>query len=124
MSNHLLTLDLIFLFDINVSKVPKNPLSGITPSHAENIDLNKIVSDERIEKVLKQLKKKKAPGADSITNEMITYGYDIQANIKVSNHLLTLDLIFLFDINVSKVPKNPLSGIKGAFSCDCQYKLI
>ena len=50
--------------------------SVIKPIHAENIDLNKIVSDERIEKVLKQLKKKKAPGADSITNEMITYGYE------------------------------------------------
>ena len=54
---------------------PDKP-SVVTPTHAENIDLNKIVSDERIGKVLKQLKKKKAPGADSITNEMIIYGYE------------------------------------------------
>ena len=41
-----------------------------------NLNLDNIVNETRLAKILKQLKKNKAPGTDQVTNEMITYGFE------------------------------------------------
>ena len=39
-------------------------------------NLDNIINETRLAKILKQLKKNKAPGTDQITNEMIIYGFE------------------------------------------------
>ena len=54
----------------NNEKVPKSSVID------NDINLDKIINETRLEKILKQLKKNKAPGTDQITNEMIIYGIE------------------------------------------------